>query len=155
MMTPMLTQILVLVVLLLLVLVAVQKASEEGFFTSLCTMGVLYAAYRFAYLQWEQTYELLARNLDIDTASAVSASYWIGFFLVILPGMLYVRLLTREKVPFPRQIERWGSMLVGAVSGLLLFGVVANSLTRFGFYEGHLQVPMRNFRVLLDLIEII
>ena len=155
MITPLMIQVAAAVVLLTFIWVAVQKASEEGFFATLCTMGVLYAAYRFAYVQWEASYRILERNLEMDTASAVSAAYWIGFFLVILPGMLYVRLLTREKVPFPIQVEKWGGITAGAVCGILLFGVVLNSITRFAFYESHLQGAMGHFRLLLDWIAIL
>ncbi len=144
-----------LVVLVLFVGVGVRKAAEDGFFPTLCTMAILYAAFRVANLQWEAVYRYLDGNLEMDTASAVSAAYWMGFFMVILPGMLYGRLLTRENVPFPPQVERWGGMAAGAACGLILFGVVVHSVSRFTFYQDHLQTPLRLFTRVLDLMVIV
>lgn len=158
MMDALLIQILTGLAVFGLVYVAVRKAAEEGVFATLCTTAVLYVACRFADLQWKASYGFLMESFGMDSGNAIeratvlSASYWMGFVLVLLPAMLYVKLLTRERVPFPSWLEKSGSLCLGAICGILFFAAIFTGFSRFDFFRDHLQTPLRPYRLMLDLV---
>jgi hypothetical protein len=124
--------------------IATYRATEDGFFISLWTAIVLLAAYHFARLEWDFFFQLLRGN-GMGRDQAASMGYWIGFLIVVAPGMLAARFLSRPKVPFPYLIEKYGSMGVGVGLGVLLFATVIQWLLSVGFLPPAMREALRSF----------
>ncbi len=160
-MNSLLIQVLAGCVLLLFIYVSIRKADADGFFPTLCTTGVLYAAFRFAYVQWRDSYSFLIERLGMDSENALeratllSASYWLGFVVILLPAMFYVKLLTREPAPFPGWLEQGGRFVLGVVCGVLFFLVILNGFSRFAFFQEHLQPALSPFQTVLHLFQVL
>lgn len=107
--------------LLALIWFTVAKAGEDGFFPAVCTFVALLVAFRVADKEWQYVSAFLVENAQMSAGVAMSAAYWMGFLLVILPAMVCLKLMTRDKTPFPTFLERYGSMLAGGAAGTVLF----------------------------------
>jgi len=127
-----------------LIAIAMYQATEDGFFISLWTALVLLAAYHFARLEWDFFFQVLRDN-GMGRDQAASMGYWIGFLIVVAPGMLAARFLSRPKVPFPFPLEKYGSLLVGAGLGILLFATVIQWLLSVGFLPSAMREALHVF----------
>ncbi len=132
--------------------IGVSKASEDGFFTSLCTLLVVFSAFHFVNLQWSAFYNFLRVELEMTGAHGISTAYWIGFALIIAPGMLIARLLAKPKVPFPPPFEHYGTIAAGGLVGLILFATIVQSLAKFDFFATTLAQPLGYFRFLFQIL---
>jgi hypothetical protein len=150
-MTPTLALLILVGAFVLILWVAVSKAGDDGFFNSICTALVIFSAFQFVNWQWPAMFHFLQRELGLSGAHGVSTSYWLCFILVIAPGLIVSKILSNPKVPFPKSVEQYGSMLAGALVGLLLFATVVQSLARFGFFAD-LQEALRPFRILFAIL---
>jgi hypothetical protein len=150
-MNPTIILLIVLGFFALIVWVSVSKASEDGFYNSLCTALVVFCAFHFVNLQWRPLYRFLESELNLTGTHGVSTSYWLGFALIIVPGLIVSKLLSKPRVPFPKPLEQYGSIAVGAAIGLILFATVVQSMARFAFF-GLLVGPLRPFRILFETL---
>lgn len=134
-----------------LVWMAISVASEDGFFTSLCTLIVLFSAYQFARYEWGFFYQFLAGN-GMNHIQALATGYWLGFLLIVAPGIVAARLLAKPKVPFPYPLERYGTLLLGACAGVLIFATVIQWIYHFDFLLQAFMEPLRVFRPIFNII---
>lgn len=150
-MSPMIGLGILVLLLVGLIWIGVSKASDDGFFSSLCTLVVIFTAFHFVNLEWQPLFHYLRESLGITGNHALSTAYWIGFAAIVLPGLIATKFLSNPKVPFPPALEQQGAILVGALVGILLFATVVQSCSLFPFFAS-LQEPLRYFRVLFDVL---
>lgn len=150
-MSPLVATILVWVFFLGLIGISVVRAAEDGFFVSLWTFVVLLAAYWFARHEWSFLFQFLSEN-GMGRTQAISMGYWIGFLLVVAPGMAASRFLSRPKVPFPYPMEKHGSLLLGAGLGILLFAAVIQWVLGLGSIPDPLMEAIRLFTPLFRVL---
>lgn len=150
-MTPAIALVILVVFLAVMVWVGISKAAEDGFFTSLCTLLVVFSAFHFVNLEWAFLYGFLADQLGMQGAHALSTAYWVGFAVILAPGVFIAKLLSRPKVPFPYPVEQYGSMAAGMVVGLLLFATLVQFFARFDFFTPFLD-GLRYFRPLFHIL---
>jgi|GEM_PF-5045344 len=150
-MSPLVVLLILVVLLVGLMWVAVSKAGEDGFFNSICTLLVVFTAFHFVNLEWNGLFRWLQGSLGMSGAHAVSTAYWIGFAVIVVPGLVITKLLSNPKVPFPPVLEQQGTLIVGALVGIILFAIVIQSMARFAFFA-HIVEPLSYFRVLFQLL---
>lgn len=131
--------------------VAISVASEDGFFTSLCTLVVLFCAYHFTRLEWHFFVHFL-RERGMTDLQAISTGYWIGFLIIVGPGILVARLLATPKVPFPYPLEKYGTMVVGACAGVLIFAALIQWFYHFDFLRQAFMEPLRVFSPIFQIL---
>lgn len=134
-----------------LIWVAISVASEDGFFTSLCTLVVLFSAYQFARHEWGFFVQFL-RGTGMTDLQAISTGYWLGFLIIVAPGIVVARLLARPKVPFPYPLERYGSMVIGACAGILIFATIIQWFYHFDFLRQAFMVPLKAFTPIFQIL---
>lgn len=134
-----------------LIWIAISVASEDGFFTSLCTVVVLFCAYQFARLEWGFFVQFL-RAGGMTDLQAISTGYWLGFLIIVAPGIVVARLLARPKVPFPYPLEKYGSILIGACAGILLFAALIQWFYHFDFLRQAFMIPLRTFSPIFQIL---
>lgn len=124
--------------------IAISKAVDDGFFTSLCTLLVLYSAYQFARLEWDFFFQFLTAR-GMNNIQAISTGFWLGFLLIVGPGLVVARLLAKPKVPFPYPFEKYGSMVIGAGAGILIFATLIQWLLHSGLLSQSFDTPLGIF----------
>ncbi len=130
---------------------AIAVATEDGFFTSMCTLVVLFSAYQIARHEWEFFYRFLSGN-GLNHLQALSAGYWTGFLMIVGPGIVAARLLAKPKVPFPYPFERYGTFAIGACAGILIFASLMQWLFFFDFIRQLFGQSLGVFHPIFDIL---
>lgn len=138
--------------LLGLVWLSVSKASDDGFFTSLCTLIVLFSAYQFARLEWGFFVQLLKTLGMSHHEVVVSTGYWVGFLIIVAPGLVVARILAKPKVPFPYFLEKYGAIVIGAAAGVLLFATIIQWFLHFELLRQMFMAPLAVFRPIFHFL---
>jgi hypothetical protein len=118
----------------------------------LCTLLVVFSAFQFVNHEWAFFYHFLQEELNMSGSHGLSTGYWIGFTLIIVPGMLIAKLLSNPKVPFPSSVEQYGTMIAGVLVGTILFATVIQSLSKFDFFQASVAPSLGHFRILFRLL---
>lgn len=134
-----------------LVWLAGAKAQEDGFFSSICTLAVLITAFTVADREWAAVVSFLRERMEVNMVASISAGFWIGFIAIVLPGMLFIRALAKERTPFPAPVERYGCMLAGGVAGMLVFVVTIQSVYLFEGVQNVIGGPLGVFHPLFHI----
>lgn len=150
-MTPIVGTVILALFLIGLIWIGISRAAEDGFFPSLWTVVVLFFAYQFARFEWGFFYHYLTGN-GMSQIQAVSTAYWIGFLIIIAPGMLALKFLTRHKIPFPHFLESYGSTVLGACAGVLLFATVGHWVLHVDPLRETMIAALRVFQPLFQLL---
>ncbi|TVR56417.1 MAG: hypothetical protein EA425_00025 [Puniceicoccaceae bacterium] len=145
-------QLLLVLYLLVLVWIFISKAVDDGLFQSLATVVVLFVAYRFAYLEWKYLVMLLRGTVIESPGASILAAYWIGFLIIMLPGLVLVRLMTLQPVEMPETPDRVGSILCGALCGLLVYAATLQSVILLEPVHELLGYPVNTLRFLFELL---
>lgn len=151
-MTPIIILLSVLILFAVVVWMGISKAADDGFFITICGLLVVFSAFQFVNFQWEAFFHLLRKELSLADTYAISTSYWVGFTVIMAPGMLLIRFLSDPKVPFPKAVEQYGSMMAGAFIGIILFATIMQSFAKFSFFDSTLSHPLGYFRFLFQAL---
>lgn len=134
--------------------VGVSRATEDGFFTSICTLLVVFCAFQFAELEWKSLSGFLQTELGMVGRHSNSTAYWIAFLVIVAPGMLAAKMLATERVPFPYPFEQYATKGAGFLAGLFLFAAVVRSFFFFPFFQTTLAGSVKYLGMLFDLLRI-
>lgn len=150
-MTPLIGGFLLITLLIGIVWIGIRQSMADGFFISLWTVLILFLAYQFARLEWDFFIHVLTRG-GMRPAPAKSMAYWIGFLIIVAPGMLAIRFLAKPKIPFPYPLEKYGSIILGLCLGVLLFACVVQWALPFNVLPESIMTPLRYFRPLFQML---
>ncbi|HLS28511.1 MAG TPA: hypothetical protein VK041_07660 [Opitutales bacterium] len=150
-MSPTIIIILLCALLIGLAWISISVATEDGFFASLCTLIVLFIAYQFIRYEWGYFFQFLSGS-GMSKLQTVSISYWIGFLMIVGPGVLITRLLAKPKVPFPVGLEKYGTIAIGALAGILIFATLIHWVTHIDFLLQAMYQPLQFFKPLFDVL---
>lgn len=151
-MSDLVIQLLLAGYLLALIWFSIAKAMEDGFFSAVCTFVALLVAFRVADREWKYVGDFFEENLGTSEGVSMSAAYWTAFLLVIMPAMLCLKWMTQQKTPFPAFVERYGSMVSGALAGTVLFAVTIRWIFLFDTVQARAGGALAPFMPIFNMI---